>query len=56
MRPGVRVLHLCGSPLVFRSDGNDHQILKPFRLPELVAKVIELLPANGRKTAVDRSV
>jgi two-component system, cell cycle sensor histidine kinase and response regulator CckA len=55
MRPGVRVLHLCGSPLALRSVDNDDQILKPFRLPELVAKVIELLPANGRKTAVDRS-
>jgi two-component system, cell cycle sensor histidine kinase and response regulator CckA len=47
LRPGVRVLHLSGWPLL-RPDltpAHDQILYKPFRLPELVAKVLDLLPA-----------
>jgi len=47
LRPGVRVLHLTAWPLLRPKPGHAHDqiLLKPFRLPELVAKVLDLLPA-----------
>jgi CheY-like chemotaxis protein len=47
LRPGVCVLNLSGSRLLFRCLGNDELILtKPVRLPELVDKVLALLPGS----------
>jgi len=42
LRPDVRVLHISGSPYL----GSEPIIYKPFKVPELIAKVLELLHGN----------
>ncbi len=54
LRPGVRVLHLSAWPLPRLKPGHDHILLKPFRLPELVDRVLELLPDSEPKAMVER--
>jgi len=42
LRPDVRVLHISGSPYL----GSEPIIYKPFKVPELIGKVLELLQGN----------
>jgi hypothetical protein len=58
LRPGIRVLHLWGWPLLrpYLSHAHDQSLLKPFRLPDLVDKVPGLLPGQVPKMVGDRSV
>jgi CheY-like chemotaxis protein len=53
--PGVRALHLCGSCLTVQCKGDDDLCLpKPFRVSDLVDKVLELLRGSEPKVMAER--
>ena len=58
LRPGVRVLHLSGWPLLrpYLGHAHDQILYKPFRLPDLVDKVLGLLSGEDPTMVGDRSV